>query len=208
MTTFYFQKACNSRTHRIRRGVSGMRTANVYNVWKGTGKIYKRTGKEKRECVGTIVGRQGEWFQVRYETSGYKTSGPFKTREEAAQARKGSSGKPSKPSRKYFGVRRGYGDDMYSWAVYDKRSGRTVVDGESRQQAGYLADKLEKEAREKECGCRAPKSHQDCAYCGCGGDGIRICGVCAEAGIDHDESLPNRGIIRGTERKTCAAHSN
>lgn len=49
------------------------------------------------------------------------------------------------------------------------------------------------------CACRKPKTHKDCAYCGVGGDGIHICGVCKEEGIDGP-------VIRGTERRTCEAH--
>ena len=30
----------------------------------------------------------------------------------------------------------------------------------------------------------SPKTHPDCAYCGYGGDGIRICGRCKAEGID------------------------
>lgn len=40
-------------------------------------------------------------------------------------------------------------------------------------------------------GSRVAKSHRDCAYCGCGGDGLHICGRCHLEGI--------RGpVIRGT----------
>jgi len=40
---------------------------------------------------------------------------------------------------------------------------------------------------------RPPRRHIDCACCGVGGDGIRVCGVCREAGIDGP-------VIRGTTR--------
>lgn len=56
-----------------------------------------------------------------------------------------------------------------------------------------------KKTTERKCGCREPKRHVDCAYCGCGGDGIRVCGACREEGIDGP-------IIRGTERRTCREH--
>lgn len=51
------------------------------------------------------------------------------------------------------------------------------------------------------CTCRAPKRHRDCAYCGyTAHSNEKVCGACAEAGID------GAGIIRGTERRVCAAH--
>jgi hypothetical protein len=49
-----------------------------------------------------------------------------------------------------------------------------------------------------DCGCRKPKRHSDCMYCG-SGFGDSICGVCKEAGIDGR-------LIRGTGRRTCAQH--
>lgn len=49
------------------------------------------------------------------------------------------------------------------------------------------------------CGCRPPKKHIDCAYCGIGGPCTHICGVCKEAGIDGQ-------VIRGTERRVCQLH--
>jgi hypothetical protein len=52
---------------------------------------------------------------------------------------------------------------------------------------------------EKKCGCRKPKTHRDCMYCGSGYIGEYVCGVCREAGIDG-------AVIRGTERRMCAAH--
>lgn len=152
--------------------------------------------------LGQIVGRRGEWYRVAYKDGGYKkTSGPFKSRDEAAQSKKPSTSSRT-PTRKFFSVRRGYGDDLYSWAVYDKRTGRTILDGESRHQAGWYADKFEREAQEKEpkqCGCRSPKSHRDCMYCGNGWAGEVVCGVCKEQGIDGK-------VIRGTERRVCKAH--
>ena len=51
----------------------------------------------------------------------------------------------------------------------------------------------------KKCGCRKPKRHPDCMYCGCGYWGEVVCGVCHEAGIDGK-------VIRGTERRVCKAH--
>lgn len=50
------------------------------------------------------------------------------------------------------------------------------------------------------CRCRKAKRHNDCAYCGMGGDGIRICGRCSQDGIDGP-------IIRGTSSVTCSLHS-
>lgn len=122
----------------------------VYVVSRGTGKEYKRKdlrGQEKVERIGVIAGRNGEWYVVRFrqEIDGYGVvSGPHTTRSEAASLVKKQQPKRA-PTRKYYGVRRGYGDDLYSWEVYSKQSGRTIVDGESRQQAGYYADKFEQE---------------------------------------------------------------
>jgi hypothetical protein len=56
----------------------------------------------------------------------------------------------------------------------------------------------EKVATEK-CGCREPKRHRDCMYCGSSWAGEVICGVCKEEGIDGR-------LIRGTGRRTCKAH--
>ena len=54
-------------------------------------------------------------------------------------------------------------------------------------------------AKEK-CRCRPPRRHKDCAYCGCGYiDGMSMCGVCKEAGIDGP-------TIRGTGRVVCSKH--
>jgi len=51
------------------------------------------------------------------------------------------------------------------------------------------------------CECRKPKTHRDCAYCGyTSHSGGKVCGVCAEGGID------GAGVIRGTERRRCANH--
>lgn len=47
------------------------------------------------------------------------------------------------------------------------------------------------------CGCREAKKHPDCFYCGRGVD--RLCGACSAQGIDGP-------VIRGTEKRTCAAH--
>lgn len=49
------------------------------------------------------------------------------------------------------------------------------------------------------CRCREPKTSTDCAYCGTGGTGIYICGVCKENGIDGP-------VIKGTSRVTCKLH--
>jgi hypothetical protein len=48
------------------------------------------------------------------------------------------------------------------------------------------------------CGCKEPKKHDDCAYCGMGSIG-KICGVCKEQGIDGP-------VIRGTSRVICKVH--
>lgn len=50
------------------------------------------------------------------------------------------------------------------------------------------------------CGCREARTHIDCAYCGCGGDGIRVCGRCRRYGIDGP-------VIRGTEQRRCRKHA-
>lgn len=55
------------------------------------------------------------------------------------------------------------------------------------------------------CGCHGPRRSSNCAYCGTAASDY-ICGVCAENGIDHDEYLPNRGIIKGTQRYVCKLH--
>jgi hypothetical protein len=49
------------------------------------------------------------------------------------------------------------------------------------------------------CVCREPKKNRHCAYCGWGGDGISVCGVCRESGIDGP-------AIRGTGRVVCRIH--
>ena len=58
---------------------------------------------------------------------------------------------------------------------------------------------MEKSKGVKKCGCREPKRHRDCMYCGVGYWGEVVCGVCKEAGIDGK-------VIRGTERRTCQNH--
>jgi len=50
-----------------------------------------------------------------------------------------------------------------------------------------------------ECGCRLPKQHRDCAYCGYGGPATHICGSCKEGGIDGR-------VIRGTSGRRCQKH--
>lgn len=52
----------------------------------------------------------------------------------------------------------------------------------------------------KGCGCREAKTHRDCAYCGFGGDGIKVCGRCRAEGIDGP-------VIRGTSGRRCAKHA-
>lgn len=66
---------------------------------------------------------------------------------------------------------------------------------------GRLVKKLAKSPAQRviKCGCRTPKMHRDCAYCGCGWDDGKICGVCKENGIDGK-------LIRGTGRATCKKH--
>lgn len=64
---------------------------------------------------------------------------------------------------------------------------------------GRLVKKLAKHPAPKVCGCRPPKKHRDCLYCGCGGPSTHACGVCKENGVDAP-------VIRGTERRTCDAH--
>jgi len=60
--------------------------------------------------------------------------------------------------------------------------------------------KAGKKAKAKSaCPCRPPRTHRDCAYCGCGGPATHVCGSCSEAGIDGP-------VIRGTGRVTCSAH--
>ena len=49
------------------------------------------------------------------------------------------------------------------------------------------------------CGCRGPKRHRDCAYCGTGWDDGRVCGYCKANGIDGR-------TIPGTAARTCSAH--
>lgn len=51
---------------------------------------------------------------------------------------------------------------------------------------------LKGEGSEKVKKRKTAKSHPDCMYCGCGGDGVHICGVCKLSGIDGP-------VIRGTE---------
>lgn len=46
---------------------------------------------------------------------------------------------------------------------------------------------------------RSPKSHRDCAYCGCGLAGISVCGICRENGIDGP-------VIRGTEGSAAVTY--
>ena len=157
-STIYFRKTYKQRANRIRRakgliGVGNRRNVNVYDTQMGTGKFYKRTGSEKTKQGPTVAGVRGCGYTVAYRPhdskgkgTGYvAVSGPFKTREQAVRDGKKPRTSTRKPSRRVFGVRRGYGDDLYSWCVYDKRTGRTVIDGESRQQASYLADKLERD---------------------------------------------------------------
>ncbi len=52
---------------------------------------------------------------------------------------------------------------------------------------------------EKQCRCRTPRRHRDCAYCGTGWADGKICGACRRDGIDGK-------VIPGTSERTCAAH--
>lgn len=56
-----------------------------------------------------------------------------------------------------------------------------------------------KTAKTHKCGCREPKRHADCQYCGSCWAGEVVCGVCHEQGIDGK-------VIRGTERRRCRKH--
>lgn len=49
------------------------------------------------------------------------------------------------------------------------------------------------------CRCRPAKAHRDCAYCGTGGSGWQICGVCKLNGVDGN-------VIRGTSQVVCSLH--
>lgn len=197
-----YKRLYQSFEKRLRRKKGIRKTWNAYDAYRVTGH-YKRDGSPKLKSLGKIVGCRGEWYKVTLGRSDPKLSGPHKTRNDAATARASSHpNRKRKPTRKYYGVRRSpYGDDIYSWDVYDKRTGRTVYDGESRHQAGYLADRLEQQAQENACNCREPKPHKDCAYCGVGYWGPNVCGVCREAGIDGP-------VIRGTERRVCSRHKD
>jgi len=44
------------------------------------------------------------------------------------------------------------------------------------------------------------RRHRDCAYCGCGWDDGRICGVCKEQGIDG-QVIPGTSAKKAYERK-------
>jgi hypothetical protein len=45
---------------------------------------------------------------------------------------------------KRFTIAKYYGDDLFSWAVFDRRTGQTVVTGCSRKEAQWHRDELEK----------------------------------------------------------------
>lgn len=82
---------------------------------------------------------------------------------------------------------------------------RKQLKDKAREARGRMRDRdiakarLEARKARRACTCREPKPHRDCAYCGCGGPGTHICGVCKEEGIDGP-------VIRGTERRVCSAH--
>lgn len=152
-----FTKAYDRRATRIKHSagikIKGKTKWNVYDVHEVIGKYkanYMR-GRDRTRVIGTIAGTRGAWYVIVFDGSNNVIkNGPWPSRESAAdgcklRGKRGKSRRPRKPTRKHFGVRRGYGDDLYSWEVYDKRNERTVINGESKQQAGYLADKLEKE---------------------------------------------------------------
>ncbi len=199
---------------------SDRRFVNVYDVYRVIGYyvVSHLAGRPRMKMMCRIAGKRGEWYKIAGTKRDPKdkrkgllwevVAGPCKTRKEAALARPrlgrvSKNRKPRKPVRKHYGVRRGYGDDLYSWEVYHKPSGRTLVDGESKRQAEWIADQEEKKALAKEkapCGCVLPKKHRDCAYCGMTShsDG-KVCGVCSENGIDGK-------VIRGTARRKCDGH--
>ena len=55
-------------------------------------------------------------------------------------------------------------------------------------------------ALQKGCGCKLPKRHRDCSYCGVTShQPDSVCGMCREMGIDGK-------LIRGTGRKVCSHH--
>lgn len=65
---------------------------------------------------------------------------------------------------------------------------------------GRLVKKLAKDPAPTVCGCREPKRHRDCSYCGVTShQPDHVCGVCKEGGIDGK-------VIRGTGRRTCSNH--
>jgi len=45
--------------------------------------------------------------------------------------------------KKTFVIKKYMGDDAYSWAVFDKRTGRPVITGLSKREAEYYRDKRE-----------------------------------------------------------------
>ena len=102
--------------------------------------------------LGYIGGRRGRYVMLTL-TDGlkYRREGEFRTREEAAEElRKFNNRRNRTPRRKYYTVKRSrYGDDVYSWRVVRKSDGCTIMDGESRQQAGYYATMFENEQRKK-----------------------------------------------------------
>lgn len=48
-------------------------------------------------------------------------------------------------AKKIFTIRKYMGDDRFSWAVFDSRSGRPVVTGCDQREARWRRDELEKQ---------------------------------------------------------------
>ena len=55
---------------------------------------------------------------------------------------------------KFYTIRKHEGDDMYSWAVFNKKSAIPVMTGLGKSEAVYYRDKFEKQAQEKADGCK------------------------------------------------------
>lgn len=56
---------------------------------------------------------------------------------------------------------------------------------------------MAKQSKRAKCGCREPKRHPDCLYCGSGY--AEVCGQCRDVGIDGP-------VVRGTSRVQCRTH--
>jgi hypothetical protein len=91
-------------------------------------------------------------------------------------------------------TRQGYTEGSTEWAVIAESTLREpelndLLRAALRGFQGYL--KIEELSKRKP---RVAKTSPDCAYCGCGGDGLHDCGVCHNQGIDGP-------VIRGTAGK-------